>query len=158
VLKNRRGTAISVLVVGPDPRVSGRPRSIGRNKRCRAARGWVITEPLFFDLDTGEIVIEGEKTGLVIGRHGATLREITKQIGWTPRVVRTPPIESFTVKEIPSTYALSATSAKSFLKRWAERFTGRSPRKTNGYGRLLLADVREVVEPLLCSRRLNRGY
>jgi KH/beta-lactamase-domain protein len=36
----------------------------------------------------------------VIGRHGSTLREITQQVGWTPEVVRTPPIESSTVDNV----------------------------------------------------------
>ena len=55
---------------------------------------------IFFDADTGEVLIEAEKPGVVIGKNGATLREITKHIGWTPKVVRTPPIESSTVKQV----------------------------------------------------------
>jgi len=54
----------------------------------------------YFDPDTGEVIIEAEKPGIVIGRHGSTLREITREIGWTPKVVRTPPIKSSTVKNI----------------------------------------------------------
>ncbi len=55
---------------------------------------------IFFDPDTGEVLIEAEKPGVVIGKNGITLREITKHIGWTPKVVRTPPIESSTVKQV----------------------------------------------------------
>ena len=55
---------------------------------------------IFFDADTGEVIIEAEKPGVVIGKNGITLREITKHIGWTPKVVRTPPIESSTVKQV----------------------------------------------------------
>jgi uncharacterized protein len=55
---------------------------------------------IFFDTDTGEVLIEAEKPGVVIGKNGTTLREITKHIGWTPKVVRTPPIESSTVKQV----------------------------------------------------------
>ena len=40
---------------------------------------------LDFHVDTGEVVIEAEKPGMVIGRHGSTLREITKAIGWAFR-------------------------------------------------------------------------
>ena len=39
---------------------------------------------IFFDADTGEVLIEAEKPGVVIGKNGATLREITKAIGWYP--------------------------------------------------------------------------
>jgi KH/beta-lactamase-domain protein len=59
----------------------------------------VLTD-YYFDGETGEVVIEAEKPGLVIGRHGATLREITKMIGWTPKVVRTPPVRSSTIANI----------------------------------------------------------
>jgi predicted metal-dependent RNase len=55
---------------------------------------------IFFDADTGEVLIEAEKPGVVIGKNGATLREITRHIGWTPKVVRTPPIEKPTVKQV----------------------------------------------------------
>ncbi|NIA11370.1 MAG: beta-CASP ribonuclease aCPSF1, partial [Nitrospiraceae bacterium] len=54
----------------------------------------------YFDPDLGEVMIEAEKPGLVIGQHGTMLREITKHIGWTPKVVRTPPIESSTIKNV----------------------------------------------------------
>ncbi|WP_313691391.1 beta-CASP ribonuclease aCPSF1 [Halorarum halobium] len=57
-------------------------------------------EDLDFHQDTGEVVIEAEKPGMVIGRHGSTLREITQEVGWTPEVVRTPPIESSTVSNV----------------------------------------------------------
>ena len=55
---------------------------------------------LDFHHDTGEVVIEAEKPGIVIGRGGETLREITQQVGWTPEVVRTPPIESSIVSNV----------------------------------------------------------
>ncbi|MHC1625588.1 MAG: beta-CASP ribonuclease aCPSF1, partial [Methermicoccaceae archaeon] len=54
----------------------------------------------FFDPNTGEVVIEAEKPGIVIGKHGSTLREITKQIGWTPTAVRSPPIKSTVVSNV----------------------------------------------------------
>ena len=44
---------------------------------------------LNFDVNLGEVVIEAKKPGLVIGRGGETLKEITRQILWRPAVVRT---------------------------------------------------------------------
>jgi hypothetical protein len=55
---------------------------------------------VFFDPENGEVIIEAEKPGVVIGKQGQTLRDLMKHIGWTPKVVRTPPIESKTVKNI----------------------------------------------------------
>ena len=87
------------ITVRPDPAVLSKPDD---------ARGQVLevipdeagVSDLDFHVDTGEVVIEAQKPGMVIGRHGATLREITQETGWTPEVVRTPPIESSTVKNV----------------------------------------------------------
>lgn len=69
-----------------------------------------------FDGETGEVVIEAEKPGLVIGRHGATLREITKYIGWTPKVVRTPPVRSTTIANIKEYLRSVHTERKIILR------------------------------------------
>lgn len=71
---------------------------------------------IFFDADTGEVLIEAEKPGVVIGKNGATLREITKHIGWTPKVVRTPPIESSTVKQVRQFLRSVNEERKQFLR------------------------------------------
>jgi len=57
-------------------------------------------QSLDFDGSTGEVLIEAEKPGLVIGRHGETLDEIRAAVGWTPEVVRTPPLETSTVSNV----------------------------------------------------------
>jgi len=87
------------ITVRPDPDVLLRP------DKARAEIQEVIPDEagitdLDFHADTGEVVIEASKPGMVIGRHGATLRDITQRVGWTPEVVRTPPIESSTVSNV----------------------------------------------------------
>ncbi|MEF8853247.1 MAG: KH domain-containing protein, partial [Haloarculaceae archaeon] len=87
------------ITVRPDPSELSRP------DEAREAIQRVIPEEagvtdLDFHEDTGEVVIEAQKPGMVIGRHGSTLREITQEVGWTPEVVRTPPIESSTVANV----------------------------------------------------------
>ena len=81
------------------PNVLEDPEKAVNDIRAVVAENAGITD-IFFDPDTGEVLIEAEKPGVVIGKNGATLREITKHIGWTPKVVRTPPIESSTVKQV----------------------------------------------------------
>jgi len=76
---------------------------------------------LFFDPDTGEVLIEAEKPGVVIGKNGSTLRDITKEIGWTPKVVRTPPIESKTVKNVRQYLRSVRDERKDFLRRIGRR-------------------------------------
>ncbi len=87
------------LVVRPDPGVLADPDVVIETISRIVPEDAGITSH-YFDPDTGEVIIEAEKPGIVIGRHGSTLREITREIGWTPKVVRTPPIKSSTVKNI----------------------------------------------------------
>ena len=87
------------LVVRPDPGVLASPEVVIEKISKIVPEDAGITSH-YFEPDTGEVIIEAEKPGIVIGRHGNTLREITKEIGWTPKVVRTPPIKSSTVKNV----------------------------------------------------------
>lgn len=103
------------LVVRPDPKVLVQPEeAIAAISRIVPPESGVTSH--YFDTDTGEVVIEAEKPGLVIGRHGETLREITKEIGWTPKVVRTPPMKSTTVNNIRQLMRASKDERKAILK------------------------------------------
>ena len=87
------------ITVRPDPDVLSGPREATEEIRAVVPEEAEIAD-LDFHVDTGEVVIEAAKPGMVIGRGGSTLREITKRVGWTPEVVRTPPIESSTVSNV----------------------------------------------------------
>ena len=87
------------ITVRPDPDVLSRPTDAEAEIRSVIPEEAGVTD-LDFHADTGEVVIEAQKPGMVIGRHGSTLREITQRVGWTPEVVRTPPIESSTVSNV----------------------------------------------------------
>ncbi len=87
------------VVVRPDLKVLADPETAKIKIQEVVPKEAVITN-YYFDGETGEVQIEAEKPGLVIGRHGSTLREITKLIGWTPKVVRTPPVRSSTISNI----------------------------------------------------------
>ena len=87
------------ITVRPDPEVLSSPGT-ARQQVMDVIPDEAGVSELDFHEDTGEVVIEAEKPGMVIGRHGSTLREITQEVGWTPEVVRTPPIESSTVSNV----------------------------------------------------------
>ncbi|HIH86284.1 MAG TPA: beta-CASP ribonuclease aCPSF1 [Methanosarcinales archaeon] len=99
VIRNLAKDLRKRLVVRPDPGVLADP-DVVIEMISRIVPEDAGISSHYFDPDTGEVIIEAEKPGIVIGRHGNTLREITKEIGWTPKVVRTPPIKSSTVKNI----------------------------------------------------------
>jgi len=97
------------------PNILEDPEKAVQDIRAVVAENAGITD-IYFDADTGEVLIEAEKPGVVIGKNGATLREITKHIGWTPKVVRTPPIESVTVKQIRQYLRSVNEERKEFLR------------------------------------------
>ncbi|MDD1669316.1 MAG: beta-CASP ribonuclease aCPSF1 [Methanomicrobiales archaeon] len=99
---------------------------------------------LFFDADTGEVLIEAEKPGVVIGKNGATLREITKEIGWTPKVVRTPPIESTTIKQIRQYLRSVKEERKTFLRAIGRRIHRETTSKDEWVRVTTLGCCREV--------------
>ncbi|ALG81585.1 beta-CASP ribonuclease aCPSF1 [Halanaeroarchaeum sulfurireducens] len=87
------------ITVRPDPAVLTRPDTAREQIMDVIPDAAGVTD-LDFHEDTGEVVIEASKPGMVIGRHGSTLRDITQESGWTPEVLRTPPLESATVSNV----------------------------------------------------------
>ncbi|WNY24920.1 beta-CASP ribonuclease aCPSF1 [Methanolapillus millepedarum] len=103
------------IAVRPDPKVLAEPeRSIELIHKIVPADS--VISNCYFDPDSGEVIIEAEKPGLVIGKHGDTLREITKEIGWIPKVARTPPIKSKTVKNVRDFMRNNLKERKEILK------------------------------------------
>ena len=75
---------------------------------------------LEFYPETGEVLIEAEKPGLVVGRRASTLREITQEVGWTPEVFRTPPMESSTVSNVRNFLTQERKDRQEFLEHVGE--------------------------------------
>ncbi len=99
---------------------------------------------LDFDESRGEIIIEAQKPGLVIGRGGSTLREITRQTLWRPSVQRTPPIESKLIKQIRYIIQSEAAQRKKAFREIGRRIH-RSTLIENGWVRLTaMGGFREV--------------
>lgn len=103
------------VVVRPDLKVLAEPE-IAITKIQEVVPKEAVLTNYYFDGETGEVQIEAEKPGLVIGRHGATLREITKLIGWTPKVVRTPPVRSNTIANIKDYLRSVQSERKNILR------------------------------------------
>ncbi|MEF8829779.1 MAG: beta-CASP ribonuclease aCPSF1, partial [Haloarcula sp.] len=131
------------ITVRPDPDVLAPPAE------AEAAIRELIPEEagvmdLNFHTDTGEVVIQAQKPGVVIGRRGATLREITQEVGWTPEVVRTPPIESSTVENVRNFLKQEREDRRDILER-VGRQIHREPMSDDEYVRITtLGCCREV--------------
>lgn len=55
---------------------------------------------MFFNEALGEVEIEAEKPGYVIGKGGETRRAIFEITGWYPKILRTPTLHSNTIVEV----------------------------------------------------------
>ncbi|RLM87840.1 beta-CASP ribonuclease aCPSF1 [Halobellus sp. Atlit-38R] len=134
------------ITVRPDPAALSPPDQARDRIREVIPEEAGVTD-LDFHEDTGEVVIEAEKPGMVIGRHGATLREITQEVGWTPEVVRTPPIESSTVSNVRNFLKQERDDRRQILER-----VGRQIHREE------LADEQWVrITTLGCCREVGRA-
>jgi KH/beta-lactamase-domain protein len=134
------------ITVRPDPDVLSRPSEAHEEIENVIPEEAGVTD-LDFHADTGEVVIEAQKPGMVIGRHGSTLREITQRVGWTPEVVRTPPIESSTVSNV-----------RNFLKQEREERRDTLERIGRQIHRRQMADEQWVrITTLGCCREVGRA-
>ncbi|HJK23910.1 MAG TPA: KH domain-containing protein, partial [Methanocorpusculum sp.] len=107
-------------------RIVVRPNILGDTEQAYDMIKSVVPESagitdIFFDTDTGEVLIEAEKPGIVIGKNGSTLRDITMKVGWTPKVVRTPPIPSVTIKQVRQFLRETRDERKEFLRKCGRR-------------------------------------
>ncbi|MEE9115391.1 MAG: beta-CASP ribonuclease aCPSF1 [Thermoplasmata archaeon] len=109
---------------------------------------------IFFEPETGEVTIEAESPGLVIGRHGALLNEIKKKIGWAPKVVRTPPIPSKTVAEIRDYLRSIREERDEFLKKVGRRLAREMAQGENWIRITSLGGYRQVGRS--CSLLMTR--
>jgi len=81
------------IVVRSDPSVRLPEKEAERSIHGIVPKEAEITSTSF-DPSLGEVTIEAKKPGLVIGKNGVILQEITKQTRWRPRILRSPPIPS----------------------------------------------------------------
>jgi KH/beta-lactamase-domain protein len=134
------------ITVRPDPDTLSHPE-VAREEMLDVIPEEAGVTDLDFHADTGEVIIEAEKPGMVIGRHGSTLREITQRVGWTPEVVRTPPIESSTVSNV-----------RNFLKQEREERREILERVGRQIHRKEMADEQWVrITTLGCCREVGRA-
>ncbi|MHA1409275.1 MAG: beta-CASP ribonuclease aCPSF1 [Candidatus Odinarchaeia archaeon] len=99
---------------------------------------------IYFDDNVGEVVIEAKKPGLVIGRNGLTLKEITNTVLWRPSVIRTPPIDSKTVAQIRAILQKESIQRKKILREIGERIHRSQLFKTDTVRLITLGGFREV--------------
>ncbi|HSV42738.1 MAG TPA: beta-CASP ribonuclease aCPSF1 [Methanomassiliicoccales archaeon] len=108
------------VAIRPDPSMLADPDTVEKRIREIIPEEAQITD-IFFEMETGEVTIEAMAPGLVIGKQGAVLNEIKKEVGWAPKVVRAPPIPSKTISDIRGYLRHVQNERKDFLKKVGRR-------------------------------------
>lgn len=108
------------VAIRPDPSVLTPPEEAERKLRAVVPAEAGITD-LSWAPGIGEVTLEVQRPGLAIGAKGAVLNRIRAEIGWNPKVVRTPPIASRTVKEVREYLRTVAVERRTFLRRVGRR-------------------------------------
>ncbi|MFB6068899.1 MAG: beta-CASP ribonuclease aCPSF1 [Halobacterium sp.] len=93
---------------------------------------------------TGEVLIEAEKPGLVVGRRASTLREISQEVGWSTEVLRTPPMESSTVDNVRNFLMQERDERREFLERVGQQIHREQMHETEWIRVTTLGCCREV--------------
>ncbi|RUM33033.1 MAG: beta-CASP ribonuclease aCPSF1 [Archaeoglobus sp.] len=108
------------IIVRPDPKSLKPPEEAKKIIKEIVPPEANITN-FFFDEENGEVIIEAEKPGVVIGKQGCTLREIMRAVGWSPKPVRSPPIKSKTIKDIRNYLISIKEERRKILRKIGER-------------------------------------
>lgn len=78
-------------------------------------------DEFIFDPPRSQVIIHADKPGLVIGKQGELLREISSKTFWVPIVKRMPPIRSKLIESIRSVLYENADYRKKFLDKTGHR-------------------------------------
>lgn len=108
------------VIVRPDPSVLMDPEKAAKKIKEIVPEDAGITD-IHFDPNFGEAIIEAIKPGMVIGKAGKTLNELKLQVGWIPKVMRTPPIPSKIVDSVRQLLMKSSDERKEILKKVGKR-------------------------------------
>ncbi|KYK23704.1 hypothetical protein AYK21_02165 [Thermoplasmatales archaeon SG8-52-2] len=108
------------IVVRPDPSVITDIDTAEKKIKKIIPKDAEITN-IYFLPEVGEVTIETIKPGVAIGKQGSLLNEIRKTINWSPKIVRTPPIQSKTVKEIRGYLRSMSEERKEILRKVGRR-------------------------------------
>ena len=108
------------IAVRPDPSVITDTETAEKKIKNLIPKDAEITN-IYFLPEVGEVTIEVMKPGVAIGKQGVLLNEIRKTINWSPKIIRTPPIQSKTVKEIRGYLRSMSEERKEILRKVGRR-------------------------------------
>jgi len=131
------------VVVRPDPSVLI-PEDEAEEKIREIIPNGIGISDIYFEHDSGEVIIEVDDPESIQGQDKQFLNQIRKDIKWAPRIMRTPPIKSATIKMVREFLKSEAEERRKFLRNLAKRIS-RDTIPGENYARLTsLGGWREV--------------
>ncbi|NPA75783.1 MAG: beta-CASP ribonuclease aCPSF1 [Euryarchaeota archaeon] len=131
------------ISIRPDPKTL-LPENEAREKINQIIPEEAGVKDVYFIPETGEVIIEAEAPGIVIGKEGELLNKIKKEVKWAPRVVRAPPLKSRIVKEMREYLKIVRDDRREILRNIGRRLN-RPPRSGEQWVRVVaLGGYREV--------------
>ncbi|RMF89604.1 MAG: beta-CASP ribonuclease aCPSF1 [Methanobacteriota archaeon] len=143
VIKDLARSLRKRIVLRPDSSVLADPEEASEAIKKLVPEEAGITD-INFDTVFNEVIIEAKKPGLVIGKSGSTLNEIRSKVGWTPKVMRTPPIKSTIVENIRTIQLKKSDEKKDILRKVGRRIHRPMFSKSQWVRLSILGGFREV--------------
>lgn len=112
---------------------------------------------LFFDSHRSIVRVEAKKPGLVIGKQGSILEEIKSKLLWTPKIERSPAIQSKITENIREVMYANNNFRRKFLNSVGEKIYNEwNPEKADIWARLtILGGGRQVGRSCLFLQTPN---
>ncbi|MGE4212192.1 MAG: beta-CASP ribonuclease aCPSF1 [Candidatus Methanomethylophilaceae archaeon] len=85
--------------IRPDPSTLGDPSVVEGKLRSMIPEAAGIFD-IFFNDETGEVIVEAIKPDVVKGDEGSLILNLKQETGWNVKVIRTPPIPSKTISDV----------------------------------------------------------
>lgn len=85
--------------IRPDPKSLENSDDVEEKIRAMIPEEAEITG-LYFDYDTGVVMVEAKNPGAIVGKGGQYLTDLKKSTGWNIKTIRSPPIPSKTINDV----------------------------------------------------------
>jgi KH/beta-lactamase-domain protein len=131
------------IIIRPDPSVL-LPEKEAEEKIREIVPEEVSISDIYFEHESGEVIIELDDPERINNFDSQILSRIRKEVRWAPRIMRTPPIKSATIRMVREFLKAESEERKKFLTNLAKRIS-RDPIPGENYVRLTsLGGWREV--------------
>jgi hypothetical protein len=131
------------ITLRPDPSILKSPEEVEEEIKQIVPPEAGITG-IIFSPEVGEVTIETEKPGIAIGKGGYLLRELMRRTHWTPKIVRTPPIQSEIVKSIRHSMIKAGAERREIMRKIGRRIHRERKAKGDWVRFSTLGGAREV--------------